>query len=1736
MKIKKLLILLIIFPLISLIFASKAFSSVQTSTAIVSGLWNSTHTWVEGRIPTVADGVTVTDGFTLYVDTIAPCRALEVRLSQFSNLVFLPDGITGSSLTISGDLVLDRGSDVTMDSNNNNDYFYLNVGGNVALQNGNSFLITADKTNSNFNVTATDIILTISDYSSSLFTSTISATSNINIYARKITIDPECSFEAYANSPSANYTITVWDEVSVALSGCFSYVINSGAGTISLNSISNEGTFTVRTVPIATTSIINIGNTLNEGYMSFIGPDPNPANISKPDPASTTRRLKLVGNYNNSYLVTSKTAVETNVGLTLENVEATNIGTFDYILPDGNEAYGICIIGLSATIEGNKSDRFRIYNCDINNSADTGLFFRNITRANNAWYTQGISSSIIRDNWRNGVWLKNVTKCDMRNCIVYNNSGSNIGYGVILTNESNQNNLSDNDIYGNKIIGLYLNNSDKNLIYNNKVHDQTPGNGQEGIYLYQSQKNVLVYNSCYSNPVHGIALEYDSINNYLAANKCSKNSEGGFRIRYNADGNIFLTNISSENTRAGFTSHSSKDTLCVEDILKNNGIGDVYIEGEENIGYLSQIWMKGCLFQSTVTFTNTPEKQEFTKSNSWVISQKHNGTNGITDVWGQFSMPQTAHNWHTPALLSYNYYNSLYSGKSHGWNTTSNVQYDTPMLRYDDGGEDGPGMPVDGTNDITSVTTSSTTKTELWIVTYNSSQNRWTVWGSSSGLQTRGGPEGTGLLRPDADYSSDNGEVRFRITHHTTPISPGEQYVFITIADSKDQNTQKKLELCDFSDPNYIGSTFTNNTGATIDFVGTSTAPTIVTRKLAQDIPDTNFYYNLNLGGIINQIKYTNFSYLDGRGLLLNAKPLVNTENIRIESLQTGTTYSTYISAVGIIDHYIDSLYIETTTVTGVYGVRADNSSIYIRDYVRPFLSDKVTGTGAVYWDPTLVYTGQTGFLADGVEPNYGSQTTAREFQVKYFDRGLTTGGNAPTTVQVWIDINDNGTYEQNERIGMKPRPGVGNDSDYSNGEVYYYILSTSTYDGDGMIAYRFFAPNPNSMTISTYTYNIYSINNIVISTFEATGFATQTSTFIIRGTPPRATVSTPNTEQSGLVVISYNLIDTDNKTAPRNYCSVLFEYKDPSTGLWSPATIGPGSEPIEDLESSTLSGTTHYYTWDSAEDLPNKDVSTSIRITPTDEDGTGSSITSGSFALDNIIGSRIIFISSEQELLTGSTSQVVTVQIQDDANNKDIDANISLTLMSNSTNYSFVSSTANILINSVLSNAGEAKFKYRDENRGQPTITVSYSGLQAASQVYYITKDVSAIKSTLSITETETVVGSSQSMVNVIVTLNDLDGNPVSGKSVLISVSGTDNFITQPTDKTNTSGIAYASFWSTKAELKTARATDSTDNILILSSDTITFTNDIVNANTSTVSVSSSLAQLGTTVNVSITLKDKYLNPVSNKQVIVQLDPPGDTILISNNITNASGQITTTVTGNSSGQKMVTATDQTDGILLASTATITFLSEFSMDISSPNVDTITPADGSTAYAEFTTVSAILSDIGSGVNFSSSTLTLTGPSGNISGTLSYTANTLTLTFESQSTNGTYTTKVTVYDDANNFTIRYSSFTLNIRNPEETFKNGTYSYPNPSTNGNVVINYSLLNTANRVTLRIYTIAGDLVREEVLDGSAGTNKTYNWDSKNQAGNFVGSGVYIIKMIAEEPTRKFSTSKKQIVIKRR
>ena len=100
---------------------------------------------------------------------------------------------------------------------------------------------------------------------------------------------------------------------------------------------------------------------------------------------------------------------------------------------------------------------------------------------------------------------------------------------------------------------------------------------------------------------------------------------------------------------------------------------------------------------------------------------------------------------------------------------------------------------------------------------------------------------------------------------------------------------------------------------------------------------------------------------------------------------------------------------------------------------------------------PNLSWTGETGYINDGVNPDSGTDPTDFEFRINYTD----ADNDAPGIIQVWVDTDDNGIYTYSEKFSMTETDS--GDTDFTDGKLYTMTITLNNA-GDGSLNYRFLA------------------------------------------------------------------------------------------------------------------------------------------------------------------------------------------------------------------------------------------------------------------------------------------------------------------------------------------------------------------------------------------------------------------------------------------------------------------------------------------------------------------------------------------------------------------------------------------------------------------------------------------------------------------------------------------------------
>lgn len=139
--------------------------------------------------------------------------------------------------------------------------------------------------------------------------------------------------------------------------------------------------------------------------------------------------------------------------------------------------------------------------------------------------------------------------------------------------------------------------------------------------------------------------------------------------------------------------------------------------------------------------------------------------------------------------------------------------------------------------------------------------------------------------------------------------------------------------------------------------------------------------------------------------------------------------------------------------------------------------------------------------------------------------------------------------------------------------------------------------------------------------------------------------------------------------------------------------------------------------------------------------------------------------------------------------------------------------------------------------------------------------------------------------------------------------------------------------------------------------------------------------------------------------------------------------------------------------------------------------------------------------------------------------------------------GTYTLVIDCQDVNGNFNTREAQFfvsnTFDIKNI------GNYPNPvlgvteDPKNQGRTRFTYVLTDDADEVTIKVYTVAGRLVKTfKNLPTGVGYHEyprtVYGWDCKDEFGYYLANGVYFYKVIAKKGNKKIEKTMKMAILK--
>lgn len=100
-------------------------------------------------------------------------------------------------------------------------------------------------------------------------------------------------------------------------------------------------------------------------------------------------------------------------------------------------------------------------------------------------------------------------------------------------------------------------------------------------------------------------------------------------------------------------------------------------------------------------------------------------------------------------------------------------------------------------------------------------------------------------------------------------------------------------------------------------------------------------------------------------------------------------------------------------------------------------------------------------------------------------------------------------------------------------------------------------------------------------------------------------------------------------------------------------------------------------------------------------------------------------------------------------------------------------------------------------------------------------------------------------------------------------------------------------------------------------------------------------------------------------------------------------------------------------------------------------------------------------------------------------------------------------------------------------PQKQLENSVVNYPNPARGGApTAFQFRIIKDSN-VTIEVLNMEGKRVFRRASSYTAGA-RSYNWDLTNDSGNPVGTGVYLLRITANDGSQSITTTKKIMVIK--
>ncbi|VVB71497.1 Cell surface glycoprotein [uncultured archaeon] len=184
-----------------------------------------------------------------------------------------------------------------------------------------------------------------------------------------------------------------------------------------------------------------------------------------------------------------------------------------------------------------------------------------------------ISGFLVRDGFY-GIKLNSVSGCNIANNTVIYCAQPGIALLYSDGNTITGNNASLNGITGEGWYGIYLSNSNNNIITDNEAF----GNGAYGINLFPSCNSNTISGNKLSGNMYGLYMFTDCSNNLIEFNDMSRNTNSGIDLRFNCTDNIIQNNSIQNNVVAGLTLMESGNNMINGNTIVGNGRYGVQVQ------------------------------------------------------------------------------------------------------------------------------------------------------------------------------------------------------------------------------------------------------------------------------------------------------------------------------------------------------------------------------------------------------------------------------------------------------------------------------------------------------------------------------------------------------------------------------------------------------------------------------------------------------------------------------------------------------------------------------------------------------------------------------------------------------------------------------------------------------------------------------------------------------------------------------------------------------------------------------------------------------------------------------------------------------------------------------------------------------------------------------------------------------------------------------------------------------